>query len=76
MPGARAHPSVRRSPWGWGLSLAPPGGLGGGARTAEGWGKARVPELRPLSPGIDEAGRALGRDNVEPEVSGGRQLES
>lgn len=38
MPGARApvRRSVRQSPWGWGLSLAPPGGSEGSPRTQKG----------------------------------------
>lgn len=55
MPGARS--SVRQSPWGWGLSLASPGGLEGEARAAEGWGKARVMEGRSPFKGKTGPGR-------------------
>lgn len=55
VPGARS--SARQSPWGWGLSLASPGGLEGEARAAEGWGKAGVMEERSPFKGETRPGR-------------------
>lgn len=70
VPGACSVDCQR--PWGWGLSLAPPGrmvgrgGSGKGRRATEGWGKARVLERRPpfngeTSPGGHERETALSR---------------